>query len=271
MRRQPRTVRRVLDVLLASATGVELLLHVPGVAPVLILVPVASLSTYWVLRVRDRRPVLAMSVFCGLFAAEAFLLHAAEQITALVVWALVAYTVGTARSGRAIAGLLPCLLPLVVFKAANPVRDWLDFAPSTSLLVLTAWAGGWVMGGRTAPELSPGDRASGDVPVMGPPSSLPVEGAPRAGDVTGLSAREQEVLDLLATGMTNPEIAAALHVSRATVKTHVSHILAKLGVEDRVQAAVLAARAGRPSGVGRPAAGGTSVPGEAPVPPFGRG
>ena len=69
--------------------------------------------------------------------------------------------------------------------------------------------------------------------------------APRGG-LGSLTVREREVLDQLARGRSNREIARELHVSEKTVKTHVSSVLAKLGVQDRTQAALYAVRhAGR--------------------------
>lgn len=59
-----------------------------------------------------------------------------------------------------------------------------------------------------------------------------------------LSQREREVLALMAEGMSNSEIADKLGIGEKTVKTHVSNVLAKLGVADRTQAAVFAWRAG---------------------------
>ena len=59
-----------------------------------------------------------------------------------------------------------------------------------------------------------------------------------------LSDRELEVLRLLANGLNNRDIAAILFISEATVKTHVEHIIGKLGVSDRVQTVVWAARHG---------------------------
>jgi len=62
--------------------------------------------------------------------------------------------------------------------------------------------------------------------------------------VNRLSERELDVLDLLARGMTNPEIAQQLYLSDGTVRNYISSILEKLGVADRTQAALLAIQAG---------------------------
>ncbi|GAA3281098.1 response regulator transcription factor [Paenarthrobacter aurescens] len=65
-----------------------------------------------------------------------------------------------------------------------------------------------------------------------------------AAAVERLTAREREVFELIAQGKSNPEIAAGLFLSEATVKTHVGHILAKLGARDRVQVVVIAYETG---------------------------
>lgn len=65
---------------------------------------------------------------------------------------------------------------------------------------------------------------------------------PRPDDLDRLTARERQVLDGVARGQTNKEIARDLGIGPGTVKTHVERVIAKLGVADRTQAAVFAAR-----------------------------
>jgi DNA-binding NarL/FixJ family response regulator len=71
------------------------------------------------------------------------------------------------------------------------------------------------------------------IPRLAPPKEL--------GELT---ERELEILRLIATGLSNAEIGRALFIGETTVKTHVTHILQKLGLRDRVQAVVLAHQAG---------------------------
>ncbi|MEU2200718.1 response regulator transcription factor [Isoptericola sp. NPDC019482] len=80
----------------------------------------------------------------------------------------------------------------------------------------------------------------------GPPAGPPV-GAPSDPWLDQLTPREREVLVLVGKGMSNAEIAQELFLGEATVKTHVSNVLAKLHLRDRVQAVVFYHRSVRPS------------------------
>lgn len=138
--------------------------------------------------------------------------------------------------------------------------------PSTRVLVLTtfeldeyvfgalrAGASGFLLKGGEPADLLSAIRtvAAGDA-LLAPSvtrrlieayTSLPERRELPSG-IEELTEREREVLELVATGRSNAEIAAALHLSPLTAKTHLSRILGKLGVRDRVQLVVLAYETG---------------------------
>ena len=105
------------------------------------------------------------------------------------------------------------------------------------------------------PEVAAGTDPDGSGPEEETPEA-PGEGSEGAGHgdeadrIESLTPREIEVLTLLSQGQTNPQIAQNLTVSRGTVKIHVQHIISKLGVSDRTQAAVRAIEAGVIGGTG---------------------
>ncbi|WP_405904928.1 response regulator transcription factor [Streptomyces sp. NBC_00828] len=74
-----------------------------------------------------------------------------------------------------------------------------------------------------------------------------------APELASLSPRERDILALIGDGLTNREIGKKLYLSEKTVKNHISRLLAKLGVQRRVQAAVLASHLEHPDSGGRPA------------------
>lgn len=80
----------------------------------------------------------------------------------------------------------------------------------------------------------------------------PAETPALAPELASLSPREQDILALIGDGLTNREIGKKLYLSEKTVKNHISRLLAKLGVQRRVQAAVLASQLEHPESDDRP-------------------
>jgi DNA-binding NarL/FixJ family response regulator len=118
------------------------------------------------------------------------------------------------------------------------------------LAALRAGASGFLLKTTPPADLAAAIRASRDGGMLFAPSVTrrlvesyvnqppPVDGVPE--QLASLTARELEVFQAIARGMSNAEIGRQLYMGEATVKTHVTRILAKLGLRDRVQAVVLA-------------------------------
>jgi DNA-binding NarL/FixJ family response regulator len=188
--------------------------------------------------------------------------------------------VGEAVDGRQAVDLAVTLKPAVVLMDIRmPVMDGLeatrlivdaDPTGTTKVLVLTtfdldeyvftalrAGASGFLLKDTPPADLLQGIRivAAGDA-LLAPSvtrslikefTKRPDVATPAAKELDVLTERESEVLGLVARGMSNNEIADALFVTAATVKTHVSRLLMKLGARDRAQLVVIAYESGHVS------------------------
>ncbi len=182
---------------------------------------------------------------------------------------------GEAGSGKAAIGLATALAPdVVVMDIHMPIMSGIEATrhitaalPRTRVLVLTvsaseedvveailAGAAGYLLKDASGSEIVAGVRAAiaGDT-MVSPAVAARIlerlrghETRRRRADAAAISLtdREREVLRLIAQGRDNVDIGQELFISATTVKHHVSSILHKLGIENRVQAAVYAARHG---------------------------
>ncbi len=162
-----------------------------------------------------------------------------------------------ARQLRPDVVLMDLLMPVMDgIAATSAIRNEL---PETEVIALTsvlesaavvgavkAGAIGYLLKDTQAHELRRAIKAAAAGQVqLSPQASAYLVREVRAPETTGaLTERESEVLRLLAQGQSNKEIAQSLQIVEDTVKTHVKHILSKLGVQSRTQAALCAMRLG---------------------------
>jgi DNA-binding NarL/FixJ family response regulator len=179
--------------------------------------------------------------------------------------------VGQAATGRQAVDLSRRLSPDVVLMDVRmpdldgiaATRELVTSAPNTKVLILTtfelddyvfgairAGASGFLLK-RTRPEeliaavhtIADGDsQLSPSVTrrVIDRLAQQPIPELQEREQLSALTSREREVLALVARGLSNREIAATLVVEESTIRTHVKHILHKLGLRDRIQAVIFA-------------------------------
>ena len=182
------------------------------------------------------------------------------RVIILTTFDLDDYVFGALRAGAS-GFLLKDTLPADLITAIRVVAAGEALlAPSITRRLISEFA-------RIPPLGTPGPVASG-LPTVGRTGGSAVGGPPQTGGVGGrgygaqgsagtgststrggqvtelLTDRECEVLKLVAAGLSNAEIANQLHISPATAKTHVAHLLTKLDARDRVQLVIIAFQAG---------------------------
>ena len=155
-----------------------------------------------------------------------------------------------ARAARVEVDVVLLDLRMPRMGGVETIRALATQAPDVRVLVLTtfdtdrdvlpaieAGATGYLLKDASAAELKAAVRAAyAGQPVLAPSVAGRLIGQVRRGPDSALSPREVEVLRLVAAGTTNRETARRLLISEATVKTHLLHIYAKLGVSDRAAA-----------------------------------
>lgn len=170
-----------------------------------------------------------------------------------------------ANGEEAVAAAAATAPDVVLMDLRMPLLDGADATarilvtqPGTKVLVLTTYDGDSdivraVEAGAVGYLLkdTPGDTiisavfaaARGET-VLAPPIAAKLVSRMRAPETPALSPREREVLQCVAEGLSNPDIAAKLYIAETTVKTHLLRIFAKLDVDDRTRAVVVAMERG---------------------------
>ena len=174
--------------------------------------------------------------------------------------------VGEAANGREAVAVVRHASPDVLLvdlqmpelDGVGAIREIRNIAPRTRILVLTTYdsdgdilraveagATGYLLKDTPREELFKAIRATAHgESVLSPSVATKLVGRARGPTERGLSAREIEVLTLVARGVSNKIIGKDLRISEATVKTHLLHIFAKLGVDDRTAAVTAAIEKG---------------------------
>jgi DNA-binding NarL/FixJ family response regulator len=174
--------------------------------------------------------------------------------------------VGEAADGESALRQVAALSPDVVLmdlqlpgsSGAETTAAIRDRHPQVQVLVLTTYdtdaditaaidagAVGYLLKDTSREQLCTAVRAAAHgTSTLSPPIAAKLLGRLRSRDRETLSSREIEVLSAVARGHGNKQIARALHISEATVKTHLLHIYAKLGVDDRTAAVTTALERG---------------------------
>jgi len=161
----------------------------------------------------------------GVEATKAITAQGLSEVLILTTFDVDEYLFGALRAGAA-GFLLKTVEPGNLIDAVRRIAagDGV-LAPEVTRRLLAAFTSG--------PALNPASN-----PFLNPPVR------PELRALTSLTSREHDILAALGRGLSNADIAAELSISEATAKTHVSRVLAKLGLTSRVQAAIIAKEAG---------------------------
>jgi len=243
-------VDAVVAVALAAACLVEISAPrlVPGVGAVTgdhLALGVTSLAATLPLALRRRHPLVVLCVVIGALSLQQVLTTPTQGLVLLLAAMLAAYSSSAHTTPRraALGGAV------IVVGAAVMGADLGDSA-FIAIVLGGAWLVGFVVMQRST-DLRRAHHDNRELSARLAQAAQQLEEAERreasgsaSAAIAGLTAREIDVTRAIAQGKANAEIAADLYISEWTVKTHVAHILRKLGLRDRAQVVVAAYESG---------------------------